>query len=413
MDRIDHIFLQLVALGLGNEVPFDPDLAGRDPQAGLKGIDWQAVIDRAGSHGLDAVAWDGLKALYEKQPWLTEALDESLGEIKYDWLALTLQVEQDYDAYERTLGELAAFYNEEGFPVMILKGYGLSLDYPVPRHRPTGDIDIYLFGRWKEADRALRQRKGILADNSHHHHSVFRFGGRHVENHYDLINVHSRPSNRRLEPILKAWAGKDTREWELERGSQAPAAETSSAPAAPETPVGEVPAARILLPGPDFNALFLLRHSASHFASVNIRLRHVLDWLLFVRAHGAEVDWDALYAILRRENMDRYANSLNAIGVRYLGFDPAIFPAVKSGQASEPAPALESDTALVDRILEEILHPAFTDKEDGTLAHSLRVKTARWWANRWKYRLVFADSLPAAFLHSLFAKFLKPKSFVH
>ncbi len=379
MDRIDHIFLQLVALGLGNEVPFDPD---------LKGIDWQAVIDRAGSHGLDAVAWDGLQALYEKQPWLAEALDESLGEIKYDWLALTLQAEQDYDAYERTLGELAAFYNEEGFPVMILKGYGLSLDYPVPRHRPTGDIDIYLFGRWKEADRMLSHRTGIRIDTSKHHHSTFSFGGRLVENHFDLLNIYARPSNRRLEPLLKELAARAPAEWKIS-------------------------AARILLPGADFNALFLLRHAAGHFASVDISLRHVLDWLLFVRAHGAEVDWDALYAILRRENMDRYANSLNAIGVRYLGFDPAIFPAVKSGQASEPAPAFETDNALVDRILEEILHPAYTDKEDGTLAHSLRVKTARWWSNRWKYRLVFADSLPAAFLHSLFAKFLKPKSFVH
>ena len=395
MDRIDRIFLQLVALGLGNEVPLDFDPGSRDRQsgpatpdrpAGLKDIDWQAVIDRAGSHGLDAVAWDGLQALYERQPWLTEALDESLGDVKYDWFGLTLQAEQDYEAYRRTLRDLAAFYNEEGFPVLILKGYGLSLDYPIPRHRPTGDVDIYLFGRWKEADRALKQRKGIQADNSHHHHSVFRFEGRHVENHFDLLNVHARPSNRRMEPILKELAGKDTRECELDD-------------------------ARILLPGPDFNALFLLRHSAGHFASIDIHLRHVLDWLLFVRRHHAEVDWKALYAILRRENMERFAHSLNAIGVRYLGFDPALFPTIERDGA--PVPALENDDALVDRILEEILHPAFTDKEDGTFAHSIRVKTARWWTNRWKNSLVFADSLPTAFLHSLFAKFLKPKSFIH
>ncbi|MBO4767540.1 MAG: nucleotidyltransferase family protein, partial [Lachnospiraceae bacterium] len=353
-------------LGLGNEVecPLPPDL------------DWQAVIDRAGKIGLDAVAWDGLQALYELRPGMAEALDESLGEIKYDWFGYVLQAEQDYDAYRRTLRDLASFYNGAGMPVMVLKGYGLSLHYPVPRHRPTGDIDIYLFGRWKEADRLLEAQLGIKADNSHHHHSTFQFDGRLVENHYDLINIHSRPSNRRLEPLLKELAGRSPVECEVDD-------------------------ARILLPCADFNALFLLRHAAGHFASVDINLRHVLDWLLFIRAHGSEVDWPWIYGVLERENMVHFANSLNAIGVRYLGFEPSLFPAV------------ETDGALVDRVFGEILHPAFTDKEDGTLAHSLWVKPARWWSNRWKYRLVFADSLPAAFLHSLFAKFLKPKSFVH
>ena len=367
MDRIDHIFIQLVALGLGNEVPFDPD---------LKGIDWQAVVARAGRCGLDAVAFDGLSALYQLRPDLTDALDEALGGLKFDWLSLSLQAEQDYDAYERTLGRLVTLYNEAGFPVMVLKGYGLSLNYPVPRHRPTGDIDIYLFGRWKEADRMLSHRTGIRIDTSKHHHSTFSFGGRLVENHFDLLNIYARPSNRRLEPLLKELAARSP----VECG---------------------INAARILLPCADFNALFLLRHAAGHFASVDISLRHVLDWLLFVRAHGAEVDWPWLYGILERENTARFANSLNAIGVRYLGFDPSLFPAV------------ENDSELVDRILGEILHPAYTDKEDGTLWKSLRVKPARWWANRWKYRLVFADSLPAAFLHSLFAKFLKPGTFVH
>ena len=385
MDPIDHILLQLVALGLGND-------AGSDISP--EEVDWQSVIDRAGRCGLDAVAFDGLSALYQRRPELTEALDATLGDLKFDWLSLTMQAEQDYDAYRGTLRDLAAFYNDAGLPVMVLKGYGLSLDYPVPRHRPTGDIDIYLFGRWEEADRLLSGRAGIRIDNSHHHHSVFRFGGRSVENHYDLINIHSRPSNRRLEPLLKELAARDPVECGID-------------------------AARILLPCADFNALFLLRHAALHFSSGYVNLRHVLDWLLFVRAHGSEVDWPWLYGVLERENMVRFANSLNAIGVRYLGFNPAVFPVVGSGPAiergtgSEPAPALERDTALVDRILGEILHPAFTDKEDGTLWKSLWVKPARWWSNRWKYRLVFADSLPAAFLHSLFAKFLKPSSFIH
>ena len=370
MDRTTAILLRLIALGLGDDVEFDIP---------LEGVDWQAVIQRAMAEGLDAVSFDGLQALYKLRPDLTEALDESLGNDKFNWMSFTLQAELDYAKYREKLQELAAFYNAEGLPVMVVKGYGLSLNYPVPQHRPTGDIDIYLFGRWEEADRLLAETRGIRIDNSHHHHSVFHFRGVLVENHYDLINVHVRPSNRRLEPLLKELAAREPVEMSL-------------------APDG---GSRILLPCADFNALFLLRHAALHFSSGAVNLRILLDWLLFVRQHGSEVDWKWLYGILERENMVHFTNSLNAIGVRYLGFAPELFPGI------------EQDQALVDRVFGEILHPAFQDKEDGTLLNSLWVKLTRWWSNRWKYRLCFSDSLSAAFFHSLFAKFLKPGSFVH
>lgn len=367
MDRTTAILLRLLALGLGNNVEFDIP---------LEGVDWKAVIDRGSECGLDAIAFDGISALYKRRPEIAEALDESLGDTKFDWMSFTLQAEMDYDSYRSTLQDLAAFYNAERLPVMVLKGYGLSLNYPVPQHRPTGDIDIYLFGHWKEADLLIEKQKGIRINNNHHIHSVFRFNGRKVENHYDLINTYTRPSNRRLEPLLKQLATQNYSELDL----------------------GE---SRIILPGADFNALFLLRHAALHFAAIDICLRQVLDWLLFVRQHGAEVDWKWLYGILERENMVHFTNSLNAIGMRYLGFAPELFPGI------------EQDQALVDRVFGEILHPAFQDKEDGTLLNSLWVKLTRWWSNRWKYRLCFSDSLTAAFFHSLFAKFLKPGSFVH
>ena len=365
----DQLILNLLALGVGNRVEAGPALLSQQ-------IDWRALIDQTMRWGLDALAFDGVQALYERWPELTGELDASLGEIKFEWLGLTLQAEQDYEAYRRTLQHLAAFYQEEGIPMLLLKGYGLSLDYPVPQHRPTGDIDIYLYGEWERADRALAEKRGVRIDSSHHHHTVFTFEGRTVENHYDILNIYSRASSRRLEAVLKEKANEGWREISVE---------------------GSV----LRLPGADFNALFLLRHAASHFASVDINLRQLLDWLLFVQHHGHEVDWPWLYGILRRENMDRFANILHAIGVRYLGFDPSVVPAI------------ETDTALVDRVLAEILHPSYQDQENGTLLHSLWVKPTRWWHNRWKHRLCFSDSLLSTFLHNLHSKFLKPSHFLH
>lgn len=44
--------------------------------------------------------------------------------------------------------------------MMVLKGYGLSLNYLKPSHRPCGDIDIWLFGKQKEADDARGTSQG-------------------------------------------------------------------------------------------------------------------------------------------------------------------------------------------------------------------------------------------------------------
>lgn len=125
---------------------------------------------------------------------------------------------------------------------MLLKGYGVSLDYPIPAHRPCGDIDIWLFGQQEHADALLHREKGTAINLEKHHHTVFSLDGITVENHYDFLNVHAHASNREIEKKLQELA------------------------AEPEKKVllGEAP---LYLPSVDFNALFLLRHTAGHFAA--------------------------------------------------------------------------------------------------------------------------------------------------
>lgn len=93
--------------------------------------------------------------------------------------------------------------------MIVLKGYGLAQNYPIPCHRPCGDVDIYLFGEQEKADKLLQEKFGITIDKTHHHHTVFRFKNETEENHYDFLNVHVRPSNKRVEKKLKKMANLD------------------------------------------------------------------------------------------------------------------------------------------------------------------------------------------------------------
>lgn len=166
-----------------------------------------------------------------------------------EWIGEVLQgYEYRYELYKRAIAEMAGFYNSHGYKMMILKGYACALGWPKPEHRPCGDIDIWLFGKQKEADADLTKEKGVIIDNSHHHHTVFNYGGFTFENHYDFVNVYDYKSSIDLEKIFKELGNDDTHFVKV---------------------FGE----KIYIPSPNLHALFLIRHMVAHFSSTSLDFR--------------------------------------------------------------------------------------------------------------------------------------------
>ena len=216
----------------------------------------------------------------------------------------------------------------------------------------------------------MYEELGIEIDKSHHHHTVFLFQGETVENHYDFLNVHVRPSNKRIEKKLKELANTNLTD------------DTN-----------------IILPSAKFNAIYLLRHCAAHFASTEMTVRQALDWAFFIEKHHKEINWNEYIPYLKEEGMYRFYNMLGLFCMSYLGFDASIFQGLTSDM-------------LYDRFCNEILEPEFKEREDGTLLKSLSVKPRRWWHNRWKNRLCYQESALEEFVYGLWAKVLKPSHFV-
>ena len=248
-DQNRDTLLSLVRLGIGHnaDVP--------------ESINWQEVKDMATAQGMGAIAFDGVRALEGRG--LLEG-ERKIGSAFYKHWAQTVKemYEDLYEDYRTRIGQLAYFYNTSGFKLMVMKGYGLSLCYPVPNHRPVGDIDIWAFGRYKEADAAITRELGLAIDETHHHHTVFYFMDYMVENHYDWVNVHTHRSNVGLEKIFKELAMDDSNSVVID---------------------DEV----VYLPVPNLHALFILRHNLGHFASTSMSLRQLLDWGFFAKVHTA------------------------------------------------------------------------------------------------------------------------------
>lgn len=354
-----EFLLFLVRLGIHADAELPPTPAE---------VNWGTVADLASQQGVKAIAWDGYARLYEAG-MVTVDMDKAT---KKQWVGSLLKAsEQKYPKYRAIIGNLAAFYERHGIRMMVLKGYGLSLNYPVPSHRPCGDVDIWNYGEYQRADKALQEELGIAVDNSHHHHTTFYFEGQFFENHYDFINVHSHPSNKAVEARLKELAY---------QGDEAI----------------DIDGQRVYLPSPDFNALFLLRHTAAHFAAEKMSLRQLLDWGTFVQKYHSRIDWMGLENFVESVGMTAFYRILSGICVDYLGFPVELFPADRHPEEA--------------RVMEDILSPEFSEECPTGILRELAWRYRRWKFNAWKHRLVYPESMLRTFFVQVVSHLMKPKS---
>lgn len=355
MQSSNKALLPLVRLGIGHRAE---TLSGP--------VNWNEVQALAERQGLAAVLVDGIESLPDNQRPPKDLLLQWIGEVIQGY-------EYRYELYRRAIAELAGFYQEHGLKMMVLKGYACSLDWPKPEHRPCGDIDIWQFGKQKEADDLIAKEKGIKVDTSHHHHTVFEWHGFTVENHYDFVNVYAHKSSAELEKIFKEFGADDSHFVDV---------------------YGE----KVYLPSPNLHALFLVRHMVSHFAASEISLRQVLDWAFFVEKHTNEIDWNWLLELMESFHMKDFFNLINAICVDDLGFSSNIFPEVRF------LPELK------ERVLSDILVPSFGAAKPSGFITRIAYKYRRWQGNAWKQELCYNESRWESFWYGLWAHILKPSS---
>lgn len=360
LNQSDNLFLSLVRCAVSGHC--------QDSFA-LNGKDWAEIIKSSNSQAVTALVIDGLQNYIESNPGCNPFVNETVGDKmkRIQWLGNIVAFERMYAKHEKTMANLAQLYATKDLRMMVLKGYGLSLDWPVPNHRSVGDLDIYNFGKWKEADDLVTKEHGIKVDEGHEHHTIFNFNGVPVENHYDFINTKAHRDAPKIETQLKMLAERESREIEVQ-------------------------GAKIYLPSADFNAIFLMRHMGQHFAGEHLNLRQVLDWGFFMRAHHNEVNWNKAINFLKEIGLRTFFNQINAICADYLGFSETCFPNI------------ERNKELEERILMDILHPEFAEeKPTSGLFPILSFKLRRWWHNRWKHPLVYKEWLLPMFVTLLWS----------
>lgn len=362
---MDDIFFELIQVALGNRnsLSHTPTTA-----------EWQALYNLAIKQNLVGVCFGALRQLGAN----ADSGLSTMGLTKqqyFMWVGMATRIQHQWELHETLIARLADFYQRHGIDMMLLKGYGLSLNYPEAKLRNPGDLDVFLsqvemdlsyrqdFPAWKKADDAVKKELHVEVRNDSEHHTTFVLDDIMVENHYDFVNTRIRKSSQRLEKIFKELA-KDKSNMICVKG------------------------VKVYLPSDKLNSVFLLRHCAGHFASEGITLRNVLDWGLFV-TNAKRLDWYWTYQLAKEYNMHKFMACMNAICVEELGLNKAKFylPDV--------------DCKLKECVLNEIMNG--TDLVQGA---SVWLRTKRWWQHRWKHRICYIDSLVSSFAYSVKANIM-------
>lgn len=361
MNKICEILFSALRSTLSGE-KFDEELL-----VGFAEREWNELLVFAQQHNVLPLLCDGIASQRKQIP--PKAFSKLVG--------LTVVGEDKYAERVDVIKTLAKLFTEHNIPLMVLKGYGVSLYYPQPNHRTFSDVDTYNFGKLEDADKVLSEQLGVEIDVDVHHHTTCVYRGVLIENHYDFVNTSAHNSNARFEKILKA---------EAEKGCLA-------------HKIGEE---EILLPSPMFNALFLMRHMALHYAAERVSVRHLCDWKQFVEAEGNNIDWQLVQTIYKQFNMNRFADAISAICIDHLGLDARLVPNI------------ERNAKLEERVLNDILYAEFDEeKPNGGLFRIVWWKTRRFFANSWKHKLIYNESVLRTFIQSSYSHLLKPKTIKH
>jgi len=341
----EEVLLALLRAGLGIQVyiPFQAE------------VDWTEVMRMSYKHKVSGIAADGLKASGITR--LSVVNDPSEGDMRAilnPWLDDLEKMESGYCYYVDVLNTLCQLFVSNGLKPVVLKGYGLGLNYPIPSHRGVGDIDIYLLDEngknASEAGMAMIYEMFHPEMNHKCHHCEFPFKGVDVEIHNDITNSISKSEEEKLlQAELKKMISEET-----------------------------VPCGLFSIPSVDFNAILQVRHMFTHFFAERINLRQLTDWYCFLRNNSSKINWDRVLSHLDSVDHLPLFHAINGFIVAYLGLKPCLVP----------------DISVDDSFINELARTVF--KEPWRESEGIS-RLASYFRNRKKIYLLSGESwvLPA------------------
>ena len=355
-----EVLFKLLRIALGNEKDFSLPLS----------VNWKEVIDLSFEQGVAAIAVDGLQRIYDgiesreskEGVESLEALDSpELEDLKYEWFGEVMNCEQDCASKQSVALRFSKALANKDIKPISLKGFSYASYYPVPSHRQSSDIDLFLQDA-NEKGNQIAETLGASVKRDHYEEKVISMDGVTIENHKYCIGIRgSRKAStfeRHLERML----------------------DTNSLTLMPECGLWK--------PDATFNALYYIAHSVKHFCSEMLNVRQLMDWAVILKAEQENIDWPEFYRWTDYMGYSRFANTVTAIAIECFGVE------VDTAK-------VYSDSTYKDRLLADTFEPMALDAKSNSIWKNRYNLVMRKLCNGWKYHRILHKSVVGEVLQNV------------
>lgn len=212
----------------------------------LEGSDWQVLYGIAEKQALIGVLFHGIKQLPK------ELAPNSM--LLMQWMGMAQKIRQQNARLFKDSAIVCDRFKQDGFCNCILKGQGLSLLYPDPYMRTSGDIDIYLAGGRQKISKYVNS---VCPEQvMRYHHIDFPVMKTSLEVHFTPSYMFFLLHNQRMQEWFKKMMD----------------LQCSNIVTLPDG-YGE-----ITVPTTSFNVIYVLSHLYRHLFTEGIGLRQLLDY---------------------------------------------------------------------------------------------------------------------------------------
>lgn len=288
MKRQEAQLLNLVSCAIFNS-PIDYSLFNDK-------IEWGAIFSLANNQTVLGLVIDALKG-FDKERYPSK-------EQVYKLMNYSYSITKSNIIMEHTLAEVVSTIKEGGVTPVLLKGQGVAANYPNPRARNCGDIDLYI-GK----ENYSKVVELLLQKSNKEHKSLESKKHFHLQVNEVCVELH-RCADIIGNPIIN----KRFQQWtkyhllgENKRGLNFNGVEVS-------------------LPPLQFDAVFIFNHLLHHFINGGVGLRQICDWALFLHKYKDEIDREELRRDLERFGLMKKWQVFGALVVKYLKMDKEEVP---------------------------------------------------------------------------------------
>ncbi len=288
MNKTEQQFFALLQSGLwGN--PVNESLFSGE-------TDWAAILTIARMQTVSGIVFDGISNLEpDMQP---------PSSIMLQLYQTIVRIEQSHELLNDRLSRMITLLQSEDIHAVLLKGQGVAQNYPNPARRQCGDIDLYIGKKNYKRACELVTKKGMVPKDSleSHKHLHFNYEGVDIELHR-IVEKFPDPFKDKL---FQQWTQYHLQTEKLNAWN-----------------LNDL---EVLLPPPNFNALYIFNHAFHHFISDGVGCRQLCDWAIYLHKFHHHINKQELMDDLTSLGLLRPWQIFGCIAVDQLGLSKEEFP---------------------------------------------------------------------------------------